>query len=87
MFAALEISIDNGSGAQAYTATGAYLYLGYVSVIWASNLSRGQLQGTTGTVYWCSSGRSIGQGPIHVGDVRMGHLYRRDLAVALIVAT
>jgi hypothetical protein len=45
MFAGLGISIDNGSGAQTYTATGAYPYLGYVTVIWAGYLSRGQPQG------------------------------------------
>ena len=39
MFAGLGISIDNGSGAQTYTATGVYPYPGYVTVIWAGNVS------------------------------------------------
>ena len=41
MFAGLGISIDIGSGAQTYTATAAYPYLGYVTVIWAPATSTG----------------------------------------------
>jgi hypothetical protein len=73
MFAGLGISIDIGSGAQTYTATGAYPYLGYVTVIWAGNVSRANCKGrparSTGARPAARSGR-----PIHVGGVRMGHL-------------
>jgi hypothetical protein len=69
MFPGLGISIDNGEGAQPYTVTGAYPYLGYVTVIWAGDNSGSPshnvvgLLGNVDQVYSCSSGCTIGQAP------------------------
>ena len=63
MFPGLGISINNGNGAQAYTVTGVYPSLGYVTVISAQNRYGGPLVGTKTTVYSCSSGCSILQAP------------------------
>lgn len=67
MFPGLGFTLDNGGGAQPYTVTGVYPYLGYVSVIWAGAASgldgtgAGNLAGTQGTIYSCSSSCTIGQ--------------------------
>lgn len=69
MFPGLGISIDNGSGAEPYTVTGVYPYLGYVTVIWAGSNGGNTggnspgLQGNNDQIYSCSSGCTIGQAP------------------------
>ena len=59
MFPGLGISI----GGQPYIVTGVYPYLGYATVVWAANNAGGPLQGSSGTVYGCTSGCTIGQAP------------------------
>jgi hypothetical protein len=69
MFPGLGITIDNGSGAQPYTVTGVYPFLGYATVIWAGNNTGNSggnsvgLQGASGQVYACASSCTIGQAP------------------------
>lgn len=69
MFPGLGISINNGEGAQPYTVTGVYPYLGYVTVMWAGNNSGNPggnsvaPQGNVDQVYSRSSGCTIGQAP------------------------
>ena len=64
MFPGLGISLNNGSGAQPYTVTGVYPFLGYVTVIWAGSPGGGLLQGASpGTTYSCASSCTIGQAP------------------------
>jgi hypothetical protein len=64
MFPGLGISLNNGSGAQPYTITGVYPFLGYVTVIWAGSPGGGLLQGASpGTTYSCASSCTIAQAP------------------------
>lgn len=67
IFPGLGFTLDNGEGAQPYSVTGVYPYLGYATVTWAGNNTGNAggssvgLQGGTDRVYSCTASCTIGQ--------------------------